>query len=46
MSKIHCVDCGVEFEPDHHNLLDGLDYEACMCDDCMMEDAEEEEGGE
>lgn len=37
---IYCVECGMEFTPDHHNRLDGLDSEAYMCDTCLLEDTE------
>jgi len=39
----YCVDCGVEFTPDHHNRLDGLEGQLFMCDSCMVEDAKEDE---
>ena len=38
--KVCFVECGCEFEPDHQNLLDGMEDEMYMCDDCMMEDAQ------
>jgi hypothetical protein len=43
MDKVYCVECGVGFEPDHQNLLDGLDHEAYMCDSCMVVDANPKE---
>jgi len=37
---VECTECGCQFEPDHQNLLDGMDEKMYMCDDCIMEDAE------